>query len=302
MTSVSIVIPVRDGEAFIVEAIESALAQGNCVCEVIVVDDGSSDGTPNLVAAIADPRVKLVADRDGRRGVSAARNDGTALATGDWLVFLDADDRLLPGGINALLSRATPQAVAIYGDYDRIDASGKAVGKRGMMRKSRAKPEGSVAERLLAGNFIVNGGIMIVRRQAFAALGGFDESLRYCEDWHAWCLLALRGEFIYQPAHVLDYRIYDKSVMMARTLTAADYAPALDTLFSHPEIVANIPAHRLQTLRASAQAHLNAYAIGQAIRAHRGGEAARALLRTLFDNPRHFPRTLMVSGAALAGL
>jgi len=302
MNSVSIVIPVRDGKPFIAEAIESGLAQGVAVREVIVIDDGSTDGTPDIVAALSDPRVHLVTNRSGRRGVSVARNDGAALARGEWLVFLDADDSLRPGAVDALLARAGEKTVAVYGDYDRMDAAGRPVGKRGLLRRSRTKPSGAIGEALLAGNFIVNGGVMIVRRKAFDGLGGFDETLRYCEDWHAWCRLALMGEFVYAPVHVLDYRVYDQSVMMTRPLTEAEYGPALAALFSDPLVVAAVPGGRREGLRRRAGAHLNAYAIGQAVRARRFGLAAAGLARTLFDNPRHFPRTLLVSGAALAGI
>ncbi len=302
MNSVSIVIPVRDGKDFIGEAVESALDQGEAVGQVIVIDDGSSDGTPDIVARIADPRVRLVTDRPSRRGVSAARNDGAALAEGEWLMFLDADDRLQPGAVDALLVQAQPEAVAIYGDYERIGAAGQVLGKRGLMRGTRTKPSGDIAEALLAGNFIVNGGIMIVRRQAFNAMGGFDEALRYCEDWHAWCRLAVQGAFTYVPVHVLDYRVYDQSVMMTRPLTEVEYGPALEELFSNPEVVAAIPVARRENLRRRAGAHLIAYAISQAIRARRFGLAVKGLARTLFDNPREFPRTLLVSGAALAGI
>jgi len=300
--SVSIVIPVRDGRDFIAEAIASALAQGDCVAEVIVIDDGSTDGTPELVAAIADSRVRLVTERAGRSGVSAARNDGAGLARGTWLMFLDADDRLRPGALAALLAQATERAVAVYGDYERIDAEGKNAGRRGVLRGARSKPSGAIAEALLAGNFIVNGGIMIVRRETFAQLGGFDESLRYCEDWHAWARLAIAGEFLYVPAHIMDYRVYGESVMMARPLTEAQYGPAIDKLFADPAVVAAIPAERRAKLRSQAGAHLNAYAIGQAIRARRIGLAVRGMAETLWKHPRHFPRTLLVGGAALAGL
>lgn len=302
MNSVSVVIPVRDGKDFIEEAIASALAQGGCVTEVIVIDDGSTDGTTDLVAAIADSRVRLVTDRAERGGVSAARNDGAGIAEGSWLMFLDADDRLRPGALDTLLAQATERAVAVYGDYERIDARGKSAGRRGVLRGARAKPSGAIAEALLGGNFIVNGGIMIIRRETFTHLGGFDENLRYCEDWHAWCRLALAGEFLYVPAHIMDYRVYGESVMMARPLSEAEYGPAIDKLFSDPAVVAAIPAGRRAKLRGRASAHLHAYAIGQAIRARRMGLALRGIVATLWKHPHYFPRTLLVGGAALAGL
>ena len=302
MTAVSVVVPVKNGRSYIGEAISSALSQGDVVREVIVIDDGSTDGTADLVTAIHDPRVRLLRDRAGRQGVSAARNDGVRHASGAWIMFLDADDRLIPGAVAALMERVEPGVAAVYGDYERIDAEGRQAGRRNLVRRGRRKPDGDVLERLLGGNFIVNGGVMLVRKADVDALGGFDETLRYCEDWHLWCRLATRGRFVYRPVHVLDYRVYSSSVMMAREMTMTDYQPAVDAVFADPDIRARVPADRLSSLRRQSEAHLNAYAIGQTIRSGRLGSAAVRLLQVMIRDPKRFPRALMVSGAALVGI
>lgn len=304
MGEVSVIIPVRNGEDHVVEAVTSALSQGADIREVIVIDDGSADRTVVRVSAINDPRVKLFTDRPaGRAGVSAVRNYGFAKATGEWVVFLDADDRLRPGAVAALLaSTEGKNTVAAYGDYERIDEAGRIAGRRHLLHR-RAKPSGAILENLLSGNFIVNGGVMLIRTDAFRALGGFDESLRYCEDWHAWCRLAAMGKIHFlQGVQVLDYRVHQASTMMARQLTMADYLPALDAIFTDPRIAVALPAKTRTALRGKAQAHLNAYLIGQSVRAHRYGAAIRALGQTLARRPRELPRALLVSGAALAGI
>ena len=304
MGEVSVVIPVRNGEDHVAEAVTSALAQGADIIEVIVVDDGSTDSTVERVAAIADARVKLVTDRPaGRAGVSAVRNYGFGKAAGNWIVFLDADDRLRQGAVAALLAGTTGEkTVAAYGDYERIDETGHNVGRRHLLR-GRAKPSGVILENLLAGNFIVNGGVTLIRADAFRTLGGFDESLRYCEDWHAWCRLAAMGGFHFlQGVQVLDYRVHAASTMMAKQLTLDDYLPALDAIFTDPRIAVAIPAEQRKALRKKAQAHLNAYLIGQSVRGRRYGAALRALAKTLAHRPHELPRALLVSGAALAGI
>lgn len=304
MRDVSVVVPVRNGEDHILEAVASALAQGPGVVEVIVVDDGSSDRTVERVAALSDPRVTLLTDRPaGRAGVSAVRNYGFGRAKGTWIMFLDADDRLRPGAVETLLAGVDgTDAVAVYGDYERIDESGRTIGRRRLLRR-RAKPSGLVVEDLLAGNFIVNGGVMLIRADAFRALGGFDESLRYCEDWHAWCRLAAMGEIRFmQGVHVLDYRVHSGSTMMAKVLTMTDYLPALEAIFSDPRVTAAVPAECREKLRERARAHLNAYLIGQSVRGRRYRAALAGLAATLVRHPRELPRALLVSGAALAGV
>ncbi|UPK34848.1 glycosyltransferase [Bradyrhizobium sp. 186] len=261
---VSVVIPAKNAAAYIGETIASALAQGD-VTEVIVVDDGSTDDTVAIVHAIRDPRLRLM--RNDAAGVSAARNLGARNAGGDWLVFLDADDRLRLGAVTTLLAgaRAAPRAVLVYGDYDTIDSEGRPIGRRDLL-KGRLKPSGHVLERLATGNFIVNGGIMLVRTGAFRATGGFDTSLRYCEDWHCWCRLAAIGEFAFVPEILLDYRLHTANTMNAAVRTPQDFLPAVARVFSDKLILAKLPADAAPRLRRAAEIHLVTYSATQAIR------------------------------------
>jgi glycosyltransferase involved in cell wall biosynthesis len=102
--AISVVIPAKNAAAYIVETIDSALGQAD-VTEIIVVDDGSTDDTIAIVRAIRDPRLYLVTN--DASGVSAARNLGARDARGDWLMFLDADDRLRPGAVATLMATTT---------------------------------------------------------------------------------------------------------------------------------------------------------------------------------------------------
>jgi len=303
VTSVSIVIPVRNGERYILEAIDSVLVQGEIIREVLVVDDGSTDATAKKVEGFSDPRVKLLARPQGRQGVSAVRNFGLSQARGEWTMFLDADDRLRPGAVNTLSAgTSAPDVVAVYGDYERIDERGQKIGRRNLIRR-REKPDGFILETLLGGNFIVNGGIMLVRTRVFQDFGGFDESLRYAEDWYGWCRLAAAGRFVYLPGcHVLDYRVHGTSVMMNRLLTFRDCEPAIEAVFSDPAIVAAIPSQELRRLRHRSENHMNAYTVAQAFRARRYREAFSALADTILNRPRQSLRAVVFSAAALAGI
>lgn len=268
---VSVVIPAKNAAAYIGETIASALAQAD-VSEVIVVDDGSTDDTVAIVQAIRDPRLCLIVN--DARGVSAARNLGGRGARGDWLMFLDADDRLRADAVTTLLTaaKAAPRAVLVYGDYNTIDSEGHAIGRRGLL-KGRRKPSGNVLERLACGNFIVNGGIMLIRTEAFRTTGGFDVSLRYCEDWHCWCRLAATGEFAYVPELLLDYRLHTANTMNAALRTPQDFFPAVARVFDDELILGKLPSGAAPRLRRAAEIHLVTYAATQAVRFGRYREA-----------------------------
>lgn len=116
----SVVIPLHNKAPYIQCTLESVLAQTFTDFEVIVVDDGSSDGSDKLVAAMTDPRLRLV--RQANAGVSITRNHGIALARGEWVAFLDADDWLHPNYLTFLLAtqKAYPEAGAVATNFTRI--------------------------------------------------------------------------------------------------------------------------------------------------------------------------------------
>lgn len=269
--AVSVVIPAKNAATYIGEAIASALAQEG-VSEVIVVDDGSTDRTIAIVRAIGDPRLRLMTN--DASGVSAARNFGAREARAHWLMFLDADDRLRPDAMTTLLTaaKAAPHAVLVYGDYNTIDSTGRTIGRRDLL-KGRRKPSVNVLERLASGNFIVNGGIMLIRADAFRRAGGFDVSLRYCEDWHCWCRLAATGEFAYVPKLLLDYRLHTANTMNAAVRTPQDFFPAVARVFDDQLILGKLPAGAAPRLRQAAEIHLVTYAATQAVRFGRYREA-----------------------------
>ncbi len=298
--AVSVVIPAKNAAAYIGETIDSALAQGD-VIEIIVVDDGSTDGTEAIVGAFSDPRLRLM--RNDSSGVSAARNLGARNARGDWLVFLDADDRLRPEAVTTLLAaaRTAPRAVLVYGDYNTIDSNGRTIGRRDLL-KGRLKPSGNVLERLTSGNFIVNGGIMLVRTDAFRAAGGFDVSLRYCEDWHCWCRLAATGEFAYVPKLLLDYRLHTANTMNAAVRTPQDFFPAVERVFDDELILGKLPSGTAARLRQAAEIHLVTYAATQAVRFGRHREALAYLGMVGQRSLKAMPRSAIKIALSYVGI
>jgi len=299
-TSVSVVIPAKNVAAYVGETIVSALAQGE-VTEVIVVDDGSTDNTISIVRAIRDPRLRLMTNDSA--GVSAARNLGARHASGEWLLFLDADDRMRPGAVAALLAaaRGAPRAVLVYGDYNTIDSEGRQIGRRDLL-KGRRKPSGDVLTRLAAGNFIVNGGIALARAEAFRAIGGFDTSLRYCEDWHCWCRLAAIGEFEFASKLLLDYRLHTANTMNAAIRTPQDFFPAIARVFDDGLILARLPAGTAAGLRQAAEIHLVTYSAMQAVRFGRYREAFTYLGMVGRRSLKSLPRSALRVALACFGI
>ena len=305
---VNVVIPVKNGARFIGDAIASALVQEG-VKRVIVVDDGSTDDSAEIAARINDERVTLI--RSAGRGVSAARNLGFAeierLSSAEesersWVMFLDADDRLIAGATRKLLEDVQANCVAVYGDYERIDAGGRRIGRRSILRR-RDKPSGEILRDLLAGNFIVNGGVMLIRHAQFRRASGFDEALRYCEDWHLFCRLAGLGPIIWRPrTTVLEYRVHNGSAMMSGGVNFSHYRAAVERVFTDPMITSKVSGADVARLRRKAVAHLRTYLACQAIRARAYGRAIKETAEVIALLPSQAPKTLAHALGALAGL
>jgi len=303
LSTISAVVPVKNGARFIEPALASLLGQGPVVSQIIVVDDGSTDDTAAVVRAIADQRIRLVPNA-GPPGVSGGRNTGAALVEEGWLYFLDGDDLVRPGALLALLqaAEAHPEAGVVFGDYRRIDEAGRPVGRRSALKHLRAKPSGEVLAAALLGNFMVVGA-QIIRREVFRAAGGFDASIRYGEDWNAWCRIAALTPFHHAKGlEVMDYRLHGSSAVHRRVLTLSDFKPGIDAVFSDPLVRRRMEGVDLERLRAGAEAHMLGYIATEAVRMRRFWTAARATGQAIRRSPRLAPRTLVRVGGALAGL
>jgi glycosyltransferase involved in cell wall biosynthesis len=304
---VNVVIPVKNGAIFIGEAVASALGQPG-VKRVIVVDDGSTDESAEIAARTGDSRITVIPGAG--RGVSAARNLGFAEIERQcsdqerersWIMFLDADDRLVSDATRKLLDNVSAECVAVYGNYERIDVSGRRIGRRRLLSR-RGKPSGEILRDLLAGNFIVNGGVMLIRHMQFRRTGGFDETLRYCEDWHLFCRLAGLGPILWRPrTTVLEYRVHDSSAMMSGRLNFGHYRPAFERVFTDPMIVGKVDQGEAIRLRRKAEAHLKTYLACQAIRARAYGRALKETTEVIALLPSQAPKTLAHALGALAG-
>jgi GT2 family glycosyltransferase len=184
---VSVILPTFQRRRLVCSAIESVLAQTFQDFELIVVDDGSTDGTAEELAAY-NGRIRF--RRQQNRGVAAARNLGLRLARGEIVAFLDSDDRWLPDHLEVVTTMLERQPGSVLAStcpsYRISDCESVA-----RTRLARVLP------RSLVGDFVGLPSCVAVRRQCLVAVGGFDERLRVGEDTDLWQRLAFEGPFAF---------------------------------------------------------------------------------------------------------
>ena len=201
---ISIITPVFNGERYLADALRSALSQTHTRLEIIVVNDGSSDGTVTIAEQFAqdDPRIKLVHQRN--QGLSSARNTGLRHAQGEFVCFLDHDDALESAKLERQAAHlcAHPESGLVYGDYVWADAN--------------LEPEHTVvmdappvplSELYLYRNWFTPV-VPMLRRSLIDAVGDFDETLHGAEDWDYWLRCSQHTTFSYLPGVVAHYRTH----------------------------------------------------------------------------------------------
>jgi glycosyltransferase involved in cell wall biosynthesis len=229
---VSIIITGYNHARYLGEAIESALSQTYSCCEIVVVDDGSTDDTGLVVGRY--PSVRSIAQTN--QGLSAARNTGVRVSRGAYLIFLDADDRLLPGAVRAGLACLAdhPEAALAYGHHRFIAEDGSLLNEY---------PPEPLAENpylaLLKRNFIAMHGTVIYPRTTLETVGLFDRSLASCEDYDLYLRVARHRQIAQHAEVVAEYRFHggNMSHNAARML-----ATALTVLNSQSEYIRGRPA------------------------------------------------------------
>ena len=200
MKEISVVIPTYNYGRFVREAIDSVLAQTCAPLEIVVVDDGSTDDTEQIVRSYGD-RVRYI--RQENAGVAAARNTGIANARGEYIAFLDSDDVWLPEKLAKQLARfdSDPGLGLVYAGAERFDESGTlSVELDGM--------EGWIAPELLRleRGVIASGSGMLLPKQVAEEVGGFDADLQPSEDWDFCYRVALRHRIGFVPEVLVRYR------------------------------------------------------------------------------------------------
>lgn len=208
MIKVTIVIPVFNQERFIALAIESALSQTYRDCSVLVINDGSTDGTSEILRQYEKSVTTIHQDNCG---TSVAWNTAIHFIKDDYLIGLDSDDEFLPNTLVETVSalKKHPDADVVYSDYDFIDTTGKST--EIVRNPEPFDPVGqlvSLHDRLgQKNNFLPFGHVRLYRKKKLLEIGGYDSQYLYAEDYDLTLRLAERGaKFVHVPKVLYRYR------------------------------------------------------------------------------------------------
>ena len=203
---ISVVMPVWNGEAYLREAIDSILFQTFTDFELIIVDDGSTDGTAKILASYHDARLRVF--RLDHAGIVVALNFGIAQAKAEWIARQDADDVSLPHRLEAQWKalQLNPHAVLAHTDAECIGDENRTTG-HARFPKTRA----FMALRLCYQCPIVHSTVLFKKETALAA-GGYLPDERHAEDYSLWGRMLERGEFVGLPDKLLKLRRHSMSV------------------------------------------------------------------------------------------
>lgn len=204
MPQISVIVPARNVEPYIAEALASALAQTVLPTEIVVVDDGSTDRTAEIARGFG-PRVKVISKRVN--GSGPGRNLAVEQSSGEWLAFLDADDVWMPEKLERQLAKAGPDTRMICTDRFNI---GELNGLPLIHGELQPQREGDIfVDLLLHENFVTTSSVLL-RRDAFVEAGGFpvDADLIVAQDWDLWMRVTARHAVAACKEPLVKYRLH----------------------------------------------------------------------------------------------
>ncbi len=241
-SKVTVIIPTYNRAHYLGEAIESVLNQTFDDFELIVIDDGSTDNTPELVRAIGDRRVRYL--QCSHRGISASLNAGICEARGRYIARLDSDDLWRPEMLSTLVAilDTRPDIGVAYGKAQAMDSAGS------ILTHSRGSAEhfpGDSLRSLVYEDCTCNIALL-ARRESLARAGSYDETLVANEDWDMWLRVARCDRFWFVDKVLASFRLHDGNltgVASPQFVTMLDTRTApLDKLFGESELAPSIRA------------------------------------------------------------
>ncbi len=226
---VSVVIPTRNRAAYILDAIESVFSQTYANHEIIVVDDGSTDATKELLAPLLNAGRVRYFFQDGK-GVSSARNRGVKEARGELIAFLDSDDLFLPTKLEKQveLLRANPDFAFIHCNFSKFDDAGNELGER-----DTSKFQGTVYPELLQEwSILMAMPCILLRKATFENAGGFDKEMTWAEDLDLWRRLARLGPVGTVPETLVRVRVHPASASFSKRGSLKGFERYLEKAFA----------------------------------------------------------------------
>jgi glycosyltransferase involved in cell wall biosynthesis len=218
MSRVSAILPVFNGRRFLRDAVRSVLAQSLPPCELIVVDDGSTDDSLAVLEGLPPAPFPIRVLRQANAGQSAARNLAARHAEGDYLAFLDQDDHWYPQHLEILVEPLAADAAVgwSYSDFDEMDFDGNLVTRAFLRAAGLRHPKHSIFE-CVASDLMILPSASVVRRAAFEQAGGFDEALSGYEDDDLFVrFFRLGWEHVFVDRPLLRFRIHGNGCSTSR--------------------------------------------------------------------------------------
>jgi glycosyltransferase involved in cell wall biosynthesis len=199
---VSVIIPSYNRANYLPLAVDSILAQSYPVFEIIIVDDGSTDDTPQIVKSFGD-RVRFY--QQDHRGVSAARNTGLELAQGNVIAWCDADDEWEPDFLSSVMPvlETKPELGGVYTGFAHIDETGHRLPHIGV----RTVPPSELYSALIENDFVLTP-TLVIRQECFETVGRFDSDFQICEDYDMWLRLARQFSIAGLPKPLVRVRVH----------------------------------------------------------------------------------------------
>lgn len=238
MPTVSVVIPAYNAARYAEAAVDSVLGQKYKDVEVLVVDDGSTDGTEAVLSRYGNA-IRYLRQRNG--GVSAARNRGIQESTGRYVAFLDADDTWFPDKLGRQIAalESSGQHRACYSAHVICTEALAPLAVRRSVRYGS-----TLEDLLLRGNVVGSVCTVLCDRALFSIAGNFDLTLSQCADWDMWVRLATITEFLYLDEPLVTYRQHGSNMSADPALLERDSTRVLEKAFELPCVPLHVRAAR----------------------------------------------------------
>lgn len=290
----TVIIPMRNAQGYVGHTLRSVLQERASELEVVVIDDGSTDGSAAEVASLNDARVRVIPGP--QRGIAAAVNAGLAAARGPVIIRCDADDMLTPGRIPAQLALLDqhPDAVAVCGGYETIDPRGRSIA---VLPTGDAPAD--ITSELREGITRTHLGTFAIRRAALNQLGGARDYFVGTEDIDLQLRLGCLGSVHYVPDSMYRYRLHDASSTHTQPSPQREFLTEQARRFVRQRVATGAddldrgeaqapPAAQPDDHAMSAAHQACSMQIGQAWRLRRKGHrlaAIAAMTRTVINHP-----------------